>query len=212
MRSEPFLRFLNLHLKLDRARIEYFMTNPGFKGGWEGWLQGNIGYDLAVAEPTIVLKREVPYRDLHDAQYIRYAKPAAGGPKVGSLTFNGNQAACADFIIQRTADSDDTTHLELKCKYSLDTAGQEWGRLRADILKIEAISSFNPTLNPIALLFTFTTFSADDFDEIDDLWEGKRTAWAMDFGTSVGAKPLCTKLEDVAKGGADRPFLIAVSI
>ena len=112
MRAQPFLQTINNYLEFNLTQVEYFMTNGNFRGGWEGWLQANIGYAFSRANPNNIMTREACYSsDDKNFPYVQY-----DGKKVVADVSDVRMAARADFCISREHGSADTTFIELKCK------------------------------------------------------------------------------------------------
>lgn len=121
---------------------------------------------------------------------------------------NRNQAARADFQISRMQGPPDTTFLELKCRLQQETHLQTWTRLENDVEKIMALSALNNTLNCIALLATFGTFTQQDIRDLNWFYTGGRNARVLDYSQVM---PIHTELQNVALNGNPRTFIVGVS-
>ncbi|NEP47548.1 MAG: hypothetical protein F6K65_01350 [Moorea sp. SIO3C2] len=206
MRLQPFLETLRNKLNLDLQKTQYFMNTANFQGGWEVWLQCEIGFAFNGANPNNVLLREVPYPSGNNINpFLAYR--AGANPPAWEVA-NQNQAARADFQISRMQGPPDTTFLELKCRLQQETHLQTWTRLRNDVEKIRALSALNNTLNCIALLATFGTFTQQDIQDLNWFYTGGRNARVLDYSQVM---PIHTELQNVALNGNQRTFIVGVS-
>lgn len=205
MRSQAFFNALSPVLALDLVKAEYFATDPNFYGGWEIWLQCNIGYAFTLTPGVNVMAREVCYPSGagNGPPYLSYN--AAANPQV-AVVANANAAARADFLISRPAGLGDTTYVELKCRTSQETIAAAWTRFWNDVNKVNALAQFNPILNCIAMLATWGTFSAQDIQNLAAIGNAR----VLDFSTGNGNAPIHTTLANVAQGGVNRLFLVSV--
>lgn len=208
MRLQPFLETLRSNLYLDRQKTEYFMNTGNFQGGWEVWLQCEIGFAFNGVNPNNVLLREVPYPSGDNIQ--RFLAYRAGAHPPAWQVAVANQAARADFQISRMQGPPDTTFLELKCRLQQETHLQTWNRLENDVEKIRALSALNNTLNCIALLATFGTFTQQDIQALNWFYTGGRNARVLDYSQAQNM-PIHTELRNVALNGNPRTFIVGVS-
>jgi hypothetical protein len=214
MRLQPFLETLRSkkdltqrsNLDLDLQKTEYFMNTPNFRHGWEVWLQCEIGFAFNGVNFNNVLLREVPYPSSNNInRFLAYNDTR--DPPAWEVA-RQNEAARADFQIRRTQGPADTTFLELKCRLQQENHRQTWTRLENDVQKIRALCALNNTLNCIALLATFGTFTQQDIQYLNWFYTGGRNARVLDYSQVV---PIHTKLQNVALNGNPRTFIVGVS-
>ncbi len=228
MRTKYLLEALS-GFTIDQAKKEYFLNlipagNPNagdaapfddarFKGGWEGWLQCEMGLYFKNHDDydNYQMVREEPYPNVATGvaqnAYLSYNSQT----QTAGVTNNGNQAARADFQLKRLVGSEDITYVEVKCI----TAGEfvndinaAWTRFDNDIVKITKLHARNEGLSFSSLLLSYGTFDANGVDAIGPgLVQSDRSAYVLDFGNRE-----VTEFKDVATGGVNRLFLIGVGL
>jgi hypothetical protein len=209
VRVQPFLNEL---VGLPFAKASVFANNPNFSGGWEGWLQAEIGYAIYGANISSLIRREVKYPD-GAAAYLNYV---AGPPPVATPGAAAGAAARCVFYLHRPAGpaggGADETYIELKCinPTVANPINDAWNRFDNDVVKIGALRAANGTLVCQALLATFGTFTPIDVAAAAPLsiyWGGTRSAYILDTGSGN-----VTTLQTVTTGGVPRLFIVAVSV
>jgi len=200
MRTQPFFNYLSSHLAFDLAKINYFATNVGFAGGWEGWLQCEI---------AAALRTDVPFRIEREKRYESKGRMMQYDSKTSTAAFTNDarNAARADFFIETTS-GHDQTHFELKCIYAYGGPADAWKRFGDDVKKIQTLSKLDSTLNAIAILGTFGVFRQQDMQGISEI-VNLNTSYVIDFGQTP---PNVTPLANVAKDGVERFFIVGYGI
>jgi len=214
VRSQSFLNTINDRMDFNLQRVEYFMTNANFRGGWEGWLQANIGHAFSLADPNNIMTRELPYSSENRlSPYLQYDSANNVVADVG----NAAMATRADFCISREQGIKDTTYFELKCKLSSEMQAEQWNRFASDINKLTSINDHlvqslgRPApYNCIAILATHGVFQQLDINNIRALWEHGRSAYVLDYRQTKANR--LTNLSGVRLGGQDGFFLVAVAM
>lgn len=182
MRAKEFLTFVSQQKAMyDNAIAISQLTR--FDGGWEGWLQVEIGRAL-LQNPSNTCGREIPYTDTNGA-FIAY-DPGTQTAQGGIL--NGRRAARCDFFLRRNSErlNADATYVELKTNYlaGVDTQKSAWNRFEQDIAKISAVDGINPLLNSMAMIAYWGTL--DKFPggyrspRIDWYWSGRLRSYIWD--------------------------------
>ncbi|MEM7549598.1 MAG: hypothetical protein AAF363_07985 [Bacteroidota bacterium] len=209
MRLESFFNILKDKLKLDLNKTNYFLTNPNFLGGWEVWLQCNIGYAFSLYDAVTQLQREICYPSGNAANpYLNFKKNA--NPQV-TLVSNQNSASRCDFLIKKPdIGVSDDTYIELKCQNSNRTVQEAWNRFAEDIVKVEELTKANNTLNCISLLCTYEQFDQNQMARLIDLFDsGTRSSFVLDFESH---NPVLTRLKNVKTGGMPRTMIIGCAL
>jgi hypothetical protein len=215
MRAQQLLGYLK---NLPLNKTDEFAHNINFSGGWEAWLQAEIGYAVYSADTSSLIRREVRYPDGAGA-YLRYGTPpgaAAGAAPVATAGAAPANAARCDFYLQRPAGigggAADETYIELKCINPTvgNPINDGWNRFEDDVVKLGALKGINGTLVGYAILATFGNFTPPDLAAaapLSQYWSGTRSAYVLDtISNNV------TPLKDVATGGVFRLFIVAVSV
>ncbi|GGX80977.1 hypothetical protein [Vogesella alkaliphila] len=208
MRAQPFLIQLAQHYLPERAAN--LAKCAQLKGGWEGWLQVEIASLFLSNDWMQGCEREVPYPAPPNSDY-RYLAYAAGVQNARQTNDYRSAARC-DFVLERNSkERVDSTHFELKViRPNTDNPlADAWGRFYADVDKIMALTKANPTINGIALLATYGTFTQADMgsEGLQFFWTGNRLSYAWD--TKLGT---VSRLDQVSMGGDPRLFVVATSI
>lgn len=208
MRLEPFIDTLRLCLRPDLLKATYFSTNPNFHGGWEVWLQSEIGYAFSTLGPeTRILTREVPYPNRTGTNNFLGYNAVTHTVTVGVLA---NAAAKTDFLLQRIPGGLlDQTYVELKCLLAGTGLDDAWNRYRADVTKTRALKAANQDLNCIALLATFGTFDNIQRNLLSSEFQG---AFVLDFRNLAGGSPRKSSVAQVDLGGAAGFFLVGFGV
>ncbi|MEG3972255.1 hypothetical protein QUA00_32225 [Microcoleus sp. T2B6] len=202
MRAQQFLENLNKFYNPGRA-ARLAENNQYIRGGWEVWLQVEIAQAYAINYPGQTCEREAPYPGLQANQWIAFNKTLS----TASAVQNRNQAARSDFFLYRQGmlAAADETHIELKCinnsNPNINALTDAWNRFYADITKIREIKRINETINAIALLATYGTFSPP----LPVIPYGGN-AYVWDPGNNQ-----VTVLKEVQQNGDQRFFLVAAS-
>jgi hypothetical protein len=201
MRAQPFLNFLAQNYNSTRAAN--LANNQNIRGGWEAWLQVEIGLIFVNQGGQQICDREVAYPS------GQIANPWIGYNPLNQQatpTPNQNQAARCDFYLHRPGGNNqqqDDTYVELKCinPNALNPLQDAWTRFDNDIRKIRAIAQINLLVNGIALLATYGQFNAP----------------LPQFAAGINAYVLdpnnnnVSTIATVIQGGANRFFMVAVS-
>lgn len=179
MRAQPFLNFLAQNYNSTRAAN--LANNQNIRGGWEAWLQVEIGLTFVNQGGQQICNREVAYPF-------------------------GYAARC-DFHLHRPGGNNqqqDDTYVELKCinPNALNPVQDAWIRFDNDINKIRQIALINPLVNGIALLATYGQFNAP----LPQFAAGIN-AYVWDPNNNNNVSTIAT----VIQGGANRFFMVAVS-
>ena len=106
MRTDQFLEAVrdSQIIQNNGEKVQHFINNDDF-GGWEVWLQCEIGYYLSTRQNPKRSYREQVYQQIahnnHIGAYIRAN---------GDTTAMRNQAAKADFLVTRNNGGDRNLH------------------------------------------------------------------------------------------------------
>lgn len=211
MRLQTFFETLQEYMTLDLQRTFYFMKNTNFCGGWEVWLQCDIGYafhlyDIKTQNST-KLQREVYYPSGNNAfPYLKYNN------KPPSVTFvnNKNHASRCDFLINRPQKGpSDNTFLEIKCQNSQEYPGKTWERFAWDVLKTETISKNNKEITCINLLCFYGAIDSDIINAIKAFDRITLSARLLDFAESPPKEYAISSLKE---SNVERTLILGVSI
>jgi len=206
MRIQPFMSFLQSSLQLDLNKTTYFLTDVDFVGGWEVWLQCNIGFAGRNAVGRARMTREACYPSQFGGQYLSYNILT----QAVAVTPNANAAARCDFLLENTVGLADSTYVELKCATSSESSVNTWQRFANDLSKIQALTGANPNINAAALLAIHATLDPQQIAAISNNLP-RNTSFVLDYSPGPGQQPLMTTIPNVASGGAPRMLLFGVS-
>lgn len=212
MRSQHILTIVARRIPVGKA--SWFASADNFRGGWEGWLQAEIAHAFYEDRAATEITREQPYPSGLGAGHHRYL---AYNPANGMVATAAHPAARCDFYVRRPAvfGPADESYLELKCisPSAMNAVDDAWNRFRADVTKIDALRARNQNLVCTALLATWGTFNPihvrGDAPTLRWCWAGNRTAYVVDFRAG---QPVVSTLANVATGGDERLFIVAVSV
>lgn len=198
------------YINLERASV--FARNDRIRGGWEVWLQLEIAHAFLHADGNWTCEREQPYPSTSQRrQFLTYSAVAG----VAGTATKRNAAARADFFLHRTQGMADEAYIELKCINATrnNAVLNAWGRFEADVVKQQILTASNGNLNCISVLATFGTFNQADINSLAWFMQGGRRAYVYDvFNNNYNQNSRVTTLANVATGGLDRLFLVAVSV
>jgi len=184
MRTQMFLNYLAANMRLDPHKIEYFSTDQHFRGGWEAWLQCEIGSAMRRGPGRWTLEREVAYP--------------------GQIGFR------ADFKITNTEGLGDQTYVELKAMNSQNPADRAWDQFGADINKVRWVNHRDATIVCQALLAVHGHFDAHSLSRpvIQNNLGGfsQSQVYIIDYANPMA--PRVTPLRDVHLNPPDRLFIV----
>ncbi|NES68261.1 MAG: hypothetical protein F6K24_25010 [Okeania sp. SIO2D1] len=162
MRVNNFLTYLTNKLEFNARQTAYFMDDRSFQGGWEVWLQCNIGFAFYTDGGNWVLIREAPYIQPNVGARIDYLSYNRNNDPQVAVVNNAQDAARADFKMYRVRGLADTTYVELKCKRSNEGQMAVAQRFNDDIQKTLALTQAGQgQIATFALLCTYTDFGQE---------------------------------------------------